>query len=289
MTGKLPAMRHLLLPLTALLLAAAPAALAQPVPAAMVIDAQGAVKLARGATAIAAEVTADLPLDTRIEMGPGARLVLLVHAAGEEVSLAGPVTAVLARDGVSGTPPAQVQRRKSAMGSLPQLRRGVTPGAYVMRASRPTARLRPLTLSGTRTLEERPVFRWATADASGPFTVAVLDETGQVIHEARTESPEYALPASIALREGVTYSWEVSARNSDGTRFASVGDFAIADGALRQQVRETRPAEGAPFAAWVTWAAWLQAQELHDEARGVWRKLSAQRPDDARLKALAGG
>ena len=71
MTGKTPAMRHLLPPLAALLLAAAPAALAQPVPAAMGIDAQGAVKLARGATAIAAEVTADLPLDTRIEMGPG--------------------------------------------------------------------------------------------------------------------------------------------------------------------------------------------------------------------------
>jgi hypothetical protein len=37
----------------------------------------------------------------------------------------------------------------------------------------------------------------------------------------------------------------------------------------------------------VAYAAWLEQMELKDEARRYWRALSAERPDDARLKALA--
>jgi len=48
-----------------------------------------------------------------------------------------------------------------------------------------------------------------------------------------------------------------------------------------------RPAENAPVADWVTYAMALEQMGLSGEARGVWRKLSAQRPDDPKLKELA--
>jgi hypothetical protein len=37
----------------------------------------------------------------------------------------------------------------------------------------------------------------------------------------------------------------------------------------------------------VAYAAWLEQVELKDEARGVWRALAAERPQDTRLEALA--
>jgi len=34
--------------------------------------------------------------------------------------------------------------------------------------------------------------------------------------------------------------------------------------------------------------AWLEDMELRDEARKYWKTLAAERPDDAKLKSLAG-
>lgn len=57
---------------------------------------------------------------------------------------------------------------------------------------------------------------------------------------------------------------------------------------LRAQIEAARPAANAPFAERVRFAAWLQQQNLEDEARVYWRALAAERPDSQRLKELAG-
>lgn len=54
-----------------------------------------------------------------------------------------------------------------------------------------------------------------------------------------------------------------------------------------QQREKLRPAENAPFADWVIYAMGLEQIGLTSEARGVWKKLSAQRPDDPKLRRLA--
>jgi hypothetical protein len=48
-----------------------------------------------------------------------------------------------------------------------------------------------------------------------------------------------------------------------------------------------RPADNAPFADWVVFAMGLEQMGLTGEAKGVWRKLAEQRPDDPKLKELA--
>ena len=48
-----------------------------------------------------------------------------------------------------------------------------------------------------------------------------------------------------------------------------------------------RPADNAPFGDWVMYAMGLEQLGLTGEAKGVWRKLSAQRPDDPKLRQLA--
>jgi hypothetical protein len=48
-----------------------------------------------------------------------------------------------------------------------------------------------------------------------------------------------------------------------------------------------RPADSAPFGDWVMYAMGLEQIGLSGEAKGVWRKLAAQRPNDAKLRQLA--
>jgi hypothetical protein len=54
------------------------------------------------------------------------------------------------------------------------------------------------------------------------------------------------------------------------------------------QREKLRPAEGAPVGDWVMYAMALEQMGLTGEARGLWRKLSAERPDDPKLRELAG-
>ena len=53
---------------------------------------------------------------------------------------------------------------------------------------------------------------------------------------------------------------------------------------LREKLR---PADSAPFGDWVVYAMGLEQIGLTSEAKGVWKKLSAQRPNDPKLRQLA--
>ena len=53
------------------------------------------------------------------------------------------------------------------------------------------------------------------------------------------------------------------------------------------QRERLRPADNAPFGDWVVYAMGLEQIGLTGEAKGVWRKLSAQRPNDPKLRQLA--
>ena len=53
------------------------------------------------------------------------------------------------------------------------------------------------------------------------------------------------------------------------------------------QREKLRPAENAPFGDWVVYAMGLEQIGLTGEAKGVWKKLSAQRPNDPKLRQLA--
>lgn len=48
-----------------------------------------------------------------------------------------------------------------------------------------------------------------------------------------------------------------------------------------------RPADNAPFGDWVVYAMGLEQIGLTGEAKSVWKKLAAQRPNDPKLRQLA--
>jgi len=268
--------------LAAALGVAAPAA-AQGV--AMVTDLSGKVT-GQGPVTIMAEI----PAETRVQVEAGARLVVIYLKSGDEYTMPGPAQIhfrATEPQSISGAAP---QKRASPIARGGNVALGpvaVRPAAFVMRSSKPTARIRLLTLSGTKTLEAAPEFRWQELESGLTYRFELTDDMGKALHEGEVRGGGVKLPSSVKLREGVTYTWEVSARGQDGRRYVSAGDFSVAAPELRSQAGALRPAAGASVSDRVTYAAWLEQAELKDEARKYWKALAAERPEDAKLKELA--
>jgi hypothetical protein len=235
-------------------------------------------------------ILSELPADARVQVEPGGRLVVIYLKSGDEFAFTGPAQIQFRAAEPQVLSGAAPQRRSSPLGKGTNVTIkpvGVTQAAFVMRSSRPTARIKLLTLSGTKTLDASPEFRWQAVEPGVRYRFELIDDTGGSLHEAEVQRSSFKLPDSVQLREGVGYTWGVSARTPDGRRYVSAGDFSIATPQLRAEADVLRPGAGTPVSQRVAFAVWLEQMELKDEARKYWRALAVERPEDARLKALA--
>ena len=267
---------------TVFFLAAAPV-VAQNV--AIVTDVSGKVT-GPGPVTILSEIRAD----ARLQLEAGARLVTLYLKSGDEYTFSGPSQVQFRAAEPSALSGAKPQKRASPIGkggSVTIKPVGVAQAAFVMRSSRTTARIRLLSLSGTRTLESSPEFRWQAIEPGVNYRFELTDDTGRSLYESEVQATSLKLPASVTLKEGASYTWEVSARTPDNRRYVTAGDFTIAPAELRSQAQVLRPPSSAPVSDRVAYAAWLEQSELRDEARKYWQALAKERPDDEKLKALA--
>lgn len=252
---------------------------------ALITDVAGPVTGAAPVT-ILSEITAD----TRLQLGAGARLVAIYLKSGDEYTFRGPAQVHFAAGEprmIQGARPVRNANPLGKGGNVTIKPVGVTQAAYVMRSGRSTARIKLLTLSGTKTLDTSPEFRWRGFGQGVKYRVELTDDTGRSLFEAEVEDTAIRLPETIALREGASYSWEVSTRAADNRRYVTGGDFSVASAELRAEAEALRPPADSPVSQRVAFAAWLEQVALRDEARRYWRELSAERPDDEKLKALA--
>jgi hypothetical protein len=258
---------------------------------AMITDLQGKATMSAEGRARDVTILAEVDAGTQVQLAAGATLVVLYLDAGEEYVLKGPATIVFKSTQPDVTSGARPEKRGSSLGKGgPAIKIkpvGVAQGAMVMRGFRTGARIQLLNLHKTRTLETRPEFYWQALQPGVKYHIEVTDETGRMLHEADIDSASYKLPGAVTLKDGVPYTWEVSARLPDGRKYSSSADFAIAPEELRKQADALRPAPAAPLSTRVAYAAWLEQMELKDEARKYWKTASSERPDDPRLKALA--
>ena len=252
---------------------------------AIVTDVSGKVA-GPGAVSILSEIT----VDARLRLESGAKLVALYMKSGDEYIFSGPSEVQFQAGGPKVLSGAQPQKRASPVGKGSNVTIkpvGVTQAAYVMRSGRSSARIKLLSPSGTKTLDTAPEFRWQEVEPGMKYRFELTDETGHSLHEGEVQATSMRLPASVTLKPGMTYTWEVSARTADNRRYVSAGDFSVAPADLRAQVNSLRPASSAPVSDRVAYAAWLEQVELRDEARKYWQVLAKERPDDEKLKALA--
>jgi len=228
--------------------------------------------------------------DAQVQVEDKARLVVLYFSSGEEFALRGPALIqfkAAAPEALSGNPP---EKRAGGKGD-PGLRikpGGVTQAAVRMRLSPEGPKLKLLRLSDTVTLETRPKFRWTKLEPGLEYRFELTDDSGRILYEAKATGRSLKLPESVQLKPNALYTWELSTRLKDGTRYNSAGDFTLATPELRQQVDRMRPAEQASVSELVAFALWLEQVDLKDEARKYWGLARAQRPGDSRLKALSG-
>ena len=252
---------------------------------ALVIDVSGKVT-GPGPVTILSEIAAD----ARVQLEPGAKLTALYIKSGDEYILTGPSQVQFQAGGPKVLSGAVPQKRASPVGkggSVTIKPVNVAQAAYVMRSSRTTARIKLLTLSATRALDSSPEFRWQGIEGGGKYRFELTDDTGRSLYESEVQGTSLKLPASVALKEGASYTWEVSTRTPDNRRYVSAGDFTIAPADVRAQAQALRPSSSAPVSDRVAYAAWLEQVELRDEARKYWQALSKERPEDEKLKALA--
>lgn len=235
-------------------------------------------------------ILSEIAADARVQVDAGARLVAIYLKSGDEYTFTGPAQVQFRAAEplvLSGGKP---QRKANPLGGGSNVTIRpvkVAQAAFVMRGGRPTARIKQLSLSGTRTLESSPEFRWQEIGPGVKYRFELSDDTGRSLYESEVEAASLRLPSSVTLRDGIAYTWEISARAADTRRYVSASDFSVASADLRKQADALRPADSAPVSDRVTYAAWLEHMELRDEARKYWKTLAAERPDDVRLKELA--
>ena len=266
-----------------LLIGCSVAASAQSV--AMATDVAGTVTSGGKSVSILSEIAAD----ARVELAAGARLVAVYLQGGDEYAFAGPAQVQFRAPEPQVLSGAKPQKRASPLGKGVAVKPvTVAQGAFVMRSGRNAARIKLLTLSGTKALSASPEFRWEEVESGTQYRFELTDETGKSLLETTVKGSLLSLPPSVQLREGGNYMWELSARLSDGRRYLSTGDFGVATADVRARAESMRPPTGSPVSQRVAYAAWLEDMELRDEARKYWKTLAAERPDDAKLKSLAG-
>ena len=257
-------------------------------PVAMVTDLQGKAVISTGGRTAEATMLSDIDAGAQAQLQANTTMVVLYLGDGTEYLLKGPATVVFGAaqpEVINGAP--ALKRTAPPGGSLRIKPTGMGQGALVMRSSLGTPRIRLLSANGTRVLDTQPELRWQEPQPGLRYSVEIADETGRSLYEAQAEGPSFTLPASLQLKDGMAYTWEVAARLPDGRKYASKGEFSIASAELRAQTAAARALAQGSVPSLVTFAIWLDQMELRDEARKVWRVLAAQRPDDPQIRAMA--
>ena len=254
---------------------------------AIVTDLQGRITITTAGRSLDAGILSEVEAGALAQLQTNASLVVLYLSDGSEYQIKGPAQVVFRAERPEVTSGAAAVRKPApAAGTLRIKPAGVGQGAIVMRSLGST-RIRMLSGNGTLVLDAQPELRWAPPAPDLRYSLDVADDSGRSLHATEVTGTAYKLPGSLNLREGSTYTWEVSARGPDGRRYSSRGEFALAGATLRTQAAEARAQAGTGVSAQVALALWLEQQELRDEARRLWRELSQQRPDEIQLRTMA--
>jgi hypothetical protein len=258
---------------------------------AMVTDLQGKATVSSDGRTRDLMILAELEAGAKVKLDAGAKLVALYLDAGDEYLFRGTSTIEFkpgAPEVQSGAKPERSNLSLGKGGKDVRIKAvGMTQAAMVMRSAGPEVRIQLLTLNQTRTLENSPEFRWKGLPPGQKYGFEVDDGTGRTVFETNVDVTSLRLPANVQIIENTPYTWKVSARLPDGSRYSSSAQFAVAAADLRARAESLRPLPSAPLSTRIAYGAWLDGMELKDEARKYWKAAAAERPNDTRLKELS--
>ena len=259
---------------------------------AMVTDMEGKVAFVESAGKPALSVLSEIRQGDRLRLENGARMDAVYLESGQKYEFSGPAVVQFGPNqpqSLSGIKPEQKGPALAKGGKNIRIKPvSVAQAAIVWRSVKPSSKIKLFGLSGTKTLESRPLFYWQAVQPGLKYQFRLTDGKGNLIYEAPVEGVSLELPQQVHLSDLVSYTWAISAELPGGGEISNAGDFSVASSDLRLQVESLRPAHTAPLSERVVFAAWLEQMGLRDEARKYWRRAAAERPDDYRLEAMAG-
>lgn len=266
------------------------ASTARAAPAGSVIDVVGEVALTRNAARLKAGLFDNLFVGDLIQIPAGARLVATHNAAKKEYVIAGPGEFEVGADDVKPKGGARAQTRNLnelavvSLGSEGAKGR-TTVGAVRMRGAAP-----PVTapLDGETVLTRTPLLSWPAQSGVGAYQLMLKKADGGVLVETTVDKPPYRIESAGLLEWGERYQWSV-ASEQDGRRSLLVKSFRLIDRGELANLEGMKPGAEGEFSAWVVYAKALEHLGALSEARTVWAKLLAQRPDLTILEGLAKG
>ncbi len=257
-------------------------------PMAMVTDVQGAAVQSGGARLA---ILAELGASAQLQLETGARVTIAHFASGRQFDLDGPGAFRLTAAGVESSGGGRVRARAPLSAAYRDVRlrpARVALASISMRGGADDVPLQLISPVGTWLLENRPAFRWQPIAGVASYRFRLTDNTGRILHEARTSEQSAPLPETVMLEPGQTYAWQVDVTLPDGRVADGWTEFGIAGRDRRDRVEGARPATGAPFGERVLFALLLDDTGLREAARNVWDELARERPADPRLRALGG-
>ncbi len=233
----------------------------------------------------------EITADQRIKLDAGARMVLVFLKSGEEFDFRGPSLVHIRAAQAVALSGEQPERRSTRYGGGKGIRISpinINQGAVLMRSLQGQAKLLLLTLADTVTLDEWPEFRWKGVQAGALARFELFDDKGKRMLEREVGGESFVLPGNVRLKSGVRYRWLVTGKAASGQSISNSAQFSLASLELRVDAENLRPGVGATLSEQVIYAAWLEQKELRDEARKYWRSAATERPNDSRLRELAG-
>ncbi|MDT3736630.1 MAG: hypothetical protein ROZ00_10415 [Denitratisoma sp.] len=238
-----------------------------------------------------ASILDEITTDQRIKLDAGARMVLVFLKTGEEFDFRGPSLVHIRAAQAVALSGEQPERRSTRFGGGKAIRISpinINQGAVLMRSMQDQAKLRLLTLADTVTLDEWPEFRWKGVHAGTLVRFELFDDKGKRLLEREVGGESFVLPGNVRLKSGIRYRWLVTGKAANGQSISNSAQFTLASLELRADAENLRPGVGATLSEQVIYAAWLEQKELRDEARKYWRHAATERPNDSRLRELAG-
>lgn len=253
---------------------------------AMVADLQGKAAVEGGESV---GILSPLSSGVTLALSPQAKLVMVYLKSGDQYELNGPgryQVGAAAPQALSG---AQPVKRKAALAGYGTGRinpMGKVQAGLLMREAELKS-LKLLAPSGGHVATERPAFRWEPVRGAEAYHFELDNDTGATVAEGNVNEAAFTLPEGVALTEKTHYSWGVET-TVNGQHYAKWSQFSLLGKSERERVAKLKPAPDAPFAERVLYAAMLEELGLRDDARPWWQALAAERPNDERLRVLAG-
>lgn len=259
-------------------------------PVAMVTDLQGKATLVSGGKSQPLAMLATLESGGVVRLEPGAILVLAWMDRALEQRLAGPAEATLGSDGLRPLKGGKPETRKldaasaeAARKFAPAARDRVALATVQMRTTRPALRI--IGPNDAPVLNVQPALEWTTISGAQGYRITLTGPGGATLLDQEVSAPP--LTPARALARGAEYQWKVEARLAAGEPLSASARFLVVDDRRAQSLESARPRPDSRFSQRVLYASRLEAEGLTDDARTLWRELSAERPDDETLRLWA--